>query len=131
MVSKICTRCKKELPITEFHKNANRKTNHSFCKACHNKAIQQVYLNKTNALNKYKENLGCKKCGDKRFYLLDFHHTNANEKTITISKALKRSLEFIMEEVKKCDVLCANCHREWHYLSEHNPDYDYNTWIGK
>lgn len=46
----------------------------------------------------------------------DFHHRNPEEKLFGISNALvNRSMDEILEEVKKCDLLCANCHRILHH----------------
>ena len=30
------------------------------------------------------------------------------------------SIEKLIEEVDKCKLLCANCHREFHYLEKEN-----------
>ena len=65
------------------------------------------------------ERLGgqCKKCGENRFYLLDFHHRNPEEKEGELSDFSKGyNLDKFFEELQKCDLLCANCHREFHYL---------------
>lgn len=48
--------------------------------------------------------------------MLDFHHKDKSEKEFTIGKMKKGSLELLENEIKKCAVLCANCHREFHYL---------------
>ena len=43
---------------------------------------------------------------------MDFDHREENEKTGTISSLVyNRSMEEILEETKKCDVVCACCHR--------------------
>jgi hypothetical protein len=63
-----------------------------------------------------KTELFCKKCGERRFYCLDFHHRDPNEKDFKLSSAIyKYSRKRILEEITKCDVLCANCHREYHW----------------
>jgi len=60
----------------------------------------------------------CQKCGyHKCMAALDFHHRNPKEKEFTISSKkglFKRTLEEEIKEVDKCDLLCANCHREVH-----------------
>jgi predicted HNH restriction endonuclease len=58
----------------------------------------------------------CIKCGyDKYIEVLEFHHRNPNEKEFSISKSgYCRSWERVSKEIKKCDLLCANCHREIH-----------------
>lgn len=44
--------------------------------------------------------------------VLEFDHRDRNEKAENISNLiLNASWERIETEIKKCDVLCANCHR--------------------
>ena len=58
------------------------------------------------------ENCGYSKCPD----VLEFHHINPEEKEFGIgSKGYTRSWKKIKEELDKCVLLCANCHRELHY----------------
>lgn len=47
---------------------------------------------------------------------LEFHHLDKNTKEVTISSVLKipRKLAYIINEVKKCTLLCSNCHKEVH-----------------
>jgi ribosomal protein L30E len=64
----------------------------------------------------YKLAAGCSICGYNRCSrALEFHHTG-DDKEYTISRIVGqgRSIEKIMEEVKKCVVVCANCHAEIH-----------------
>lgn len=66
------------------------------------------------------EKLGgkCIKCGIDKKYLLDFHHRNPAEKEGELSDFSKGyNLEKFFTELDKCDLLCANCHREFHYLN--------------
>lgn len=35
----------------------------------------------------------------------------------------------VYEEIKKCVVLCANCHREFHYLQTKNPSYTLKEYL--
>lgn len=56
----------------------------------------------------------CRICGyDKCFSAMDFHHLDPLGKDFTISEAMT-SWERIQPELDKCDLLCANCHREVH-----------------
>lgn len=63
----------------------------------------------------------CSKCGySKCLAALQFHHIDPKNKKFGITAALrgsrnKFSRDEIMEEVKKCILLCANCHFELHY----------------
>jgi hypothetical protein len=61
--------------------------------------------------------ISCGICGESRPWVLDFHHRDPKEKKTGITGAivLGWSLERIMEEVRKCDVICANCHRDLHW----------------
>ena len=46
---------------------------------------------------------------------LEFHHKNSSAKDFSISeKGYTRSWSKVKEELNKCMLLCANCHREFH-----------------
>ena len=68
----------------------------------------------------------CKHCGENREYLLDFHHRNPLEKEGELSDFSKGyDIDNFFNELAKCDLLCANCHREFHYLNtKHNITYE-------
>lgn len=56
----------------------------------------------------------CIRCGySKCIDALQFHHRNPSEKDGELSN-WKKSLAKGLEEIKKCDLLCANCHAEVH-----------------
>lgn len=59
----------------------------------------------------------CQRCGYNRcFAALELHHRDKKTKSFKIDRsAMTRPWEQILEEVKKCDLLCSNCHREEHF----------------
>lgn len=64
----------------------------------------------------------CECCGyNKNIAALDFHHTNPDQKEFQVDMRTfsNHSLEKLEKELEKCELLCANCHRERHY-----PDLD-------
>ena len=67
------------------------------------------------SLNEYKRSRGCQRCDENHPHALDFHHTG--QKTHLVSHMISDGfgIESIMEEVNKCILLCANCHRLEHY----------------
>lgn len=58
----------------------------------------------------------CEVCGYNKCYAaLEFHHQNSEAKNFGISEdGITRSWKRIREEINKCFLLCANCHRELH-----------------
>jgi hypothetical protein len=58
----------------------------------------------------------CQFCGYHRYAgALEFHHLTEGNKEFGLStRGLTRSWEKIKAEVKKCILVCANCHREIH-----------------
>ena len=57
----------------------------------------------------------CALCGyDKNIAALDLHHLNPQEKEYQLSSGYCRSIEEDIQEIKKCVLLCSNCHREIH-----------------
>ena len=62
----------------------------------------------------------CKECGyDKNAAALDFHHKDPATKVRSVSYLLAIQdpwgWEAAVDEAKKCDLLCSNCHREHTY----------------
>ena len=59
---------------------------------------------------------GCAICGyNECAPALDFHHANEEDKKFTInSYSMTYKSERIIEELNKCILLCANCHRKIH-----------------
>lgn len=119
--TKICKKCGQELPITDFYfRDKAKGIRRSECKYCHCKRVKEDYYKKKDTLNEIKKQYSCAKCGDARIYVLDFHHIDSDDKNFTISHALRHGCnwDIIEEEMSKCIPLCANCHREFHYLEK-------------
>lgn len=67
----------------------------------------------------------CQRCGYQKCEgALQFHHRNPQEKDFSLSQVNLNDTDFSIEKVKKeidkCDLLCANCHFEEHYLDFDN-----------
>ncbi len=62
----------------------------------------------------YKQTLSCSECHENDWRCLDFHHRDAKAKKFTVSLARRSgvSIKTLLDEISKCDVLCANCHRK-------------------
>ena len=59
----------------------------------------------------------CIKCGyNKNLAALTFHHMPGNKKLfkLNVRNMSRKSYAEITKEVKKCQLLCANCHTELH-----------------
>ena len=87
-----------------------------------NKKSEQAHVNRrkkeiTNWFKKYKESLHCLMCGETHPATLDFHHKNRTDKEFGINTRVHSgySIDKIKQEIEKCEVLCANCHRKLHY----------------
>ena len=117
-----CTYCKTPLSY-------NRKKMNLFPKTCSNEcAILKEELRQKNmkishdksaakrlkAYHEFKTNQGCLVCGYNTYGgSLDFHHINRDEKKILISTNNYRRKSGIAE-MKKCVLVCKNCHYEIH-----------------
>lgn len=114
--TRYCPMCKAYKAFDEFY--TRRKNNCSgWCRACVSKqTIERGRKLKADCVA-YKGGK-CQKCGyNKCQAALDFHHRNPNEKDFSICKkyGCRRFNERIKKELDKCDLLCANCHREEHW----------------
>lgn len=73
---------------------------------------RERYRKQRRILARYKVLVGCQRCGYREnSRALEFHHRNPGAKEFNVSMVLaKRKWSSIKDEVRKCDVLCANCH---------------------
>jgi hypothetical protein len=64
----------------------------------------------------HKSTLKCTNCGFDNSAALDFHHEDPSTKLDSVWRLVNNG-QFAMayEEMKKCIVLCANCHRIHHH----------------
>lgn len=108
MIEKECTICgKKFFPKTAA---ANQR------KCCYECFPDGKQLMRSEFLNIIRKNQGgkCSRCGyDKYTGALEFHHKDPLKKDFTIGDR-DFKLEECVEEIKKCVMICSNCHRELH-----------------
>ena len=61
-------------------------------------------------IENYKLTSGCVDCGyNSHSHALDFDHLK--DKKFSIGISITKRIEEIIEEISKCEVVCANCHR--------------------
>lgn len=64
----------------------------------------------------YKAGLACSKCGAAHPAIIDFHHVDRSEPKHSVNLLISHGRwAKAREEIKKCIVLCANCHRIVHW----------------
>ena len=76
---------------------------------------------KEKEFEEWKATLKCDRCSENHPACLEFHHLDASKKHKQIAD-LRASPKKLKEELKKCIVLCANCHKKLHYEQKHNQD---------
>ena len=113
-----CKECKREIDkelYTSNHSDRRRKIRNR---------QNKVQTNLKELLTDIKKNSKCTICGENRWWVLDFHHIR--DKRFEVSSLARRgcSLETFKEEIDKCIVVCANCHRDLHYKESE----EYNKW---
>ena len=132
-IMKKCPRCSIEKELHEFAKNKNQSDGlQRTCKSCvaiqskksydkdssrYKERIKKQVEKCDDYVEQYKTSHSCKKCGENRNWILDFHHINPKEKKYNMGD-LKHSGSFnkIKDEMSKCVLLCKNCHYDFHYL---------------
>jgi hypothetical protein len=88
----------------------------SECKKCRCEYQKRIKQKRKVDLVNYKGGK-CEKCGYNKCYaVLSFHHRDPTKKDFEICGSNK-ALHKLKIEADKCDLLCANCHLETHYLA--------------
>lgn len=112
-----CRECYKIRGRIYYHQNRERQLKLAL------KRKARYVLERKAFLAKFK-NKPCKDCG--KIYspwIMDFDHRDGKTKIGSISNLIFRSLlkfDKIREEIEKCDLVCANCHRDRTYKRLHN-----------
>jgi len=118
---KVCFNCKPFKPGRPVRKSSEEKAENVLKYRKKNAAyinrIQTQYVNKRREEFRQKaaayKGGKCSRCGyNKCLDALEFHHRNPVEKEFQISSSYTRAWIHIEKELDKCDMLCANCHRE-------------------
>lgn len=83
------------------------------CKKCRSNQVSER-RKKTKLILVKKFGGKCQICGYKKYQgALHFHHLNKKNKSFELScKGLTKKIDKLIEEAKKCILLCANCHSE-------------------
>jgi len=115
-----CKRCKRNKLLYKFANAGTVKGKNYkryYCKKCYSVVKGQARKRKSDWLIEYKSTLQCSKCGyDKNPRVLHFHHISNKNKVYNVSDMVGKgcSITNIKKEIRKCIVLCANCHQEKH-----------------
>ena len=106
--------CKKH-GLTKFREEGNGFNKRWRCCKCGSEAVQRRRDNIKILAIEYKGSK-CQICGyDKHIGALEFHHLEPSSKEFGIgAKGYTRSWDKVKNELDKCILLCANCHRELH-----------------
>ena len=130
---KICTKCLLQKDETEFNwKDASKGKRHTQCNMCtranvrkHYNNNKEYYIKKSHvsdvqAKELYKL-LKSKPCTDCKiqypWYVMQFDHIEDNK--ITNLARLSSSLNKMLLEWAKCELVCANCHAERTFKRKH------------
>ena len=130
---KVCSKCKQEKDLDEFHKcKSKRDGRQPYCKICLNKNSKRDYRENNRKdtfaqrakikrrevrvlFDHIRTENACALCGEDTACCLDFHHPNPQEKEASVAYfAYAKSKPRMIAEMKKCVVLCSNCHRKVH-----------------
>lgn len=72
---------------------------------------------RNKAIIREAKSIGCQRCGFQDIRALEFHHRDPSQKSFGVSQAIARGLakQRILDEIAKCEVICANCHAIEHF----------------
>lgn len=96
--------------------NCRKIKSQSFCtKSAYKRRTRRKYW-----LNKYKLAVGCQLCGYKDNYnALQWDHVDPLSKVSGVATLSNSPLKTLFLEIRKCRVLCANCHSIHTYSTRH------------
>ena len=123
---KTCSQCQQEKPESAFgpdkkatgglRRNCNTCKNETYKLWWHEKSGKEKRAATIQRDHDYVYNLlqhsQCADCGDTRWEVLEFDHVKGEKKNNIATMIHKGyALSTIQEEIDKCQVVCASCHR--------------------
>ena len=138
---KQCSKCLRWLDLEAFARNRTRRDGlQNNCRECQRAYVREHYLaNRAyyiakahRSKRKYEramrarlnelKDVACADCGQRfKPWVMDFDHVDG-EKLFNLARTRGRSLRVILLEVAKCQIVCANCHRDrTHQRRNHAP----------
>lgn len=115
IMKKKCPKCGKTKPASAFYKRGDYLM--SYCKLCqraHSNTVKRDLRARLKALVQEAKSKPCSDCGEQHpFWAMDFDHRDRSTKSFNISAASSKcpSEARLLEELAKCDLVCALCHR--------------------
>lgn len=98
-----------------YHQNRERQLKLAILRRNKYKSLMRIYINKI-------KDKPCMDCGKKYApYVIDFDHRDGKKKEIDIGRMIGGgwSRKKVNKEIKKCDIVCSNCHRIRTYNRNH------------
>lgn len=120
---KLCRYCKKYYPESDFGvalTTKNKIYRRHKCRYCYRKTKKDLWKKYQKWLNDYKKQHECSQCKNKDYRVLEFHHVQDKDIQGSLCTCRNHSFKKIKNEVKKCILLCANCHRILHHQERIN-----------
>lgn len=99
-----CIQCKEHKLLSEF--NGKWKV----CKVCDKVRRKEKVQKCRNFILDYLQNHPCVDCGQSDPTVLIFDHLRDKRKSLSYFIRKGYSVKVLIEEIKKCEVRCANCH---------------------
>ena len=134
---KPCTKCGIEKFLSDYYiKDSKTGRLHAQCKLCYKEHRKTYYAHhyakygelyrerakayRTKLKMEYRKNMqeylsgeSCIDCGESDPVVLELDHIDPATKLFSISQAVKLGYRWldVLNELKKCQILCANCHK--------------------
>lgn len=114
----ICKGCVKE-PRQKYQKDWYAKNKRRHVSAVRKNNIRYLAERREKA-DALKRNKPCKDCGNSfPPCAMDYDHVDPTNKSGDPSSILRRSWEAYLIEIKKCELVCSNCHRIREFTRRH------------
>ena len=106
-----CKACYKTKRMKKYHEYYNIHKEAYRARAVERKTKTKKLLQ--SKLYRYLKNKKCEFCGFNDIRALEFDHIDSEQKRFGIARAINDCYSWVKieQEIKKCRILCANCHR--------------------